>query len=398
MRKAWFIFFWFLLAIGSTVPLPSFSPYLTNVYNICQNCQRVDVCKSNCVLNQELVYDARTGTTPCATGGLPTQLWSNNYAGTNPINLSTTTVGLGAIGQSVGQPRFSPNGSWVIYQELISTSNFTCDNTSANPGTGFDNNVQIGDYPNFAVATQVVTVTPNIGAGSLHPSFNADQSFIGYMHNLGAGGFNPANLYGNFKTASITFPANVPTLGSTNTFTDGSPHNGYETAGYNPCNSDEMYFTSWPTWPTTRIFKFSISRQTETPLTPLNVFTEFWNTDSTCSWAASASTIGSITTYPKDIGGGVPINELTVASASSGVNWKALTQYNTPGSSDYNGQGSSTVVSKPQFAKGNSMICWTAQVNKNRVLVNSIYCGTFISGGVNLTGKLFTFGRVTITK
>lgn len=375
----------------------SAQPSLTNVKVWLPNAQRIDLCHiPNCTTNSEAVYDTRTGTSVCATGGSPTQIWSNNYLGTNPINLSLTTVGLSAITQSVGNPKFSWDGNWIILQVLKSGSNFACNATSANPGAGFDNDGYICDWPALASCTDVIAVTANIGAGTLHPLFNEDTSKVCWMHVSGAGGFTAPNEWGDLRCATFTHPGSVPTLSSivTRSPTTGAcgAHCGFEPAGAHPFNPDLIYFTIFqPAWNDFQIFSYSISTGATIAMTQRNQYSEFWAPDSTGSYALTATTQWTPTPNPgQGSGTSVPPADVAIEILNSGTGSIPVTLFNTPGTTFYTGV--SSAIGKPTWGNGRKYIYFTLE----RGGLNTIYFGTFVESSTTASGYLKLSGFIKL--
>lgn len=370
---------------------------LSNVKPWLGGAQRIDPCHiPNCTTNSEVVYDSRTGTTVCATGGSPTQIWSNNYLGTNPINLSLTTVGLSAITQSVGNPKLSWDGNWIILQVLKATSNYACNDVTANPGAGFDNDGYICDWPAVASCTDVIAVTANIGAGTLHPLFTSDTGKVCYFHISGAGGFNAANEWGDLRCAAFTHPGGTPTLSSTVTRSPTTAactvHCGYEPAGAHPFNPDLIYFTIFtPNWNAFQVLSYSISTGATVAMTQLNMYSEFWQSDSTGSYAVTGTTQWTLNPNPVNYSGvGVPPSDVAIEILNSGTGSIPVTSFNTPSSPFYTGV--SSTIGKPAWGNGRKYIYFTLQ----RGGINTIYMGTFVESSTLSSGylQLLGFGKL----
>jgi len=349
--------------IRAQIPLPQ----LSNLTQLCTNCERVDACHRGCRLNAELLYDAPTGA-PCPAGGNAYQIWTMHYDGSNKVNLSATAPGLlaftGKLNQ--GNAKWSPDGKWIVLQVQSGNSIAPCNISGTNPGSGFEQNVVVCT----ATASRCWQLTFNIpgtGSGVLHPQWTSDLGYLYWMNILGTGNTD-ANFYGTLRSAPFSTLSNTPTLGPATDFTDGiNATNWYEPAGYMPNNPCQIFVTSGVHWNTTQIFSFNVCQHTGwTPVTPLTgagettgPYSEFHNCDSTSSLALVSSSRYTPKSIPPAGTITFPEDDLTLMPCSSSAWTFPLTFYNSPKALQY--IPGPVYVPHPVWAAGLSLVLFTVE-------------------------------------
>ena len=371
----------FLILLGLATALSTIlsaqSSRLTSITQIKTNASRIYGCISGCTAGAELTYDSNTSGATCPNGGKAIQIYTNTYGGGSEVNISATQAAFSTLTLNAGNVKINPAGTYYVFVVLNSGSNYACNNPSANPGSGFDYDIWItkSDWSN---PTKVETVTPNIGAGSLHPLWNADGSKVCWFNNVGAAGHTAPNVYGNFQCAAFTTPGGVPTLGASTIRCPGNASctgvfEFYEPAGFNPLNADMVYYTLCrATWDTCAVFSYLISTGATVQITPFGYYSEFWNVSSDGLNALSGTTRFTPNPDPVayPVGMGVPPSDVSVSNQSALFNWSYITTYNTPATSMYD--ASKPSIGQPVWANNHTQICW----GETKV-ATTLYCGNY---------------------
>jgi hypothetical protein len=281
--------------------------------------------------------------------------------GSNKIDLTATKRALrGITDLNEGNPKFSPDGKWIIFQAQARTSQVACNNDAVNPGAGFEEDAYIAPWPQLDKVYKMTDIRVGLGKGTLHPALLANWMY--WMNITGAGG-GVGNITGTFDYAPFSIVAGVPTIGAVTECTAGKcglPEGSkpwYEPAGYNPTFPDRVFFTTGFTYPTVQIWAFDLSRSAALgPVSNTNgeTYTEFWSCDDSGNFAVTMTTEFTPHVPTTSLG----MSDLTLATCGSGLQRKPLTTYNTPGSPMYlEGTG---IVSHPILGPA-PKVYWTLQ-------------------------------------
>jgi hypothetical protein len=297
-----------------------------------------------------------------------------NDNGENKIDLTITHRALGNITDlNEGNPKFSPDGKWIIFQVQASTSTIACNNDAVNPGAGFDEDAYIAPWPKLDKVWKMTNIRVGLGKGVLHPVLL--QNWMYWMNITGTGG-GVGNITGTLDYAPFSVVNGVPTIGAITECTTGKcglpagTKPWYETTGYEPNFPDHVFFTTGFTYPTVQVFGFDLSRGMSTgPVsnTDGKTYTEFWNCDMDGRFALTMSSEGTPVVPTTNL----TASDLAVTTCGSGLVRHRLTGYNVPDSPDYLPNGG--IVSHPVFGF-NGKLYWTLQQPDK---VSLVYSGDF---------------------
>jgi hypothetical protein len=203
-----------LVAFSLCCPVRAISPRLSNGVELVASggaptpCQTATACAA--VPNAEILYSSYTSANGCS------QIWSMSATGTHKTNISAevmANIGTGIIDTSTnqGNPKYSPNGVWVMisYQEIGSA--YACSAHAVVAGAATDYGILICDAATYANCAAVYTVTAGTGHGALHPQWAQDGTKI-FWNDWNADNDIQEGIPGSWRS-QLSLPALRPRLG-----------------------------------------------------------------------------------------------------------------------------------------------------------------------------------------
>jgi len=241
-----------LVAFSLCCPVRAISPRLSNGVELVASggaptpCQTATACAA--VPNAEILYSSYTSANGCS------QIWSMSATGTHKTNISAevmANIGTGIIDTSTnqGNPKYSPNGVWVMisYQEIGSA--YACSAHAVVAGAATDYGILICDAATYANCAAVYTVTAGTGHGALHPQWAQDGTKIFWNDWNADNDIQEGNSgFLAFATFTAGTPPSIGTITRVDPFGNGSGHsNWYEpwdSNGWNGGTTCILYVTT----------------------------------------------------------------------------------------------------------------------------------------------------------
>lgn len=267
-----------------------------------------------------------------------------NAAGANKVDLSTSWTG--GTSKNQGNASYSPDGTWVVLQMQSDSSSLGCIGSLATTGIGIDHDTYV-----CKVSTNVcskITANPIDGThGIMRPRWTRDGKKIWYLSITGLASRLPLGFL-----QICDFNAAVPNLINCQNVIPLHGNLWYEPTDSDPTENPTctLYFQSvglGQTLDDFKVWKWNSCTLTEpVPLTPGNLYSEFWRQSPTGDLAIFTTSAFApspqIHHFPDTF-------DLALADAHSGQNEIPLTCFNNPGSSDYIPSNGLVTVSEGSF-------------------------------------------------
>ncbi len=305
----------------------------------------------------EVLLDHFPDVTGC--GGM----YSMSINGSTPISLMPPLIGIpDASTHASGNPRYSPDGRFMLFQMQDSHTGLSCHAAGAGPGGGFGNGLFVrnvltnvvtelavqGDNTGHhcapaAICQVLVPLVPyvNDGHGVLHWNLTADGAHVYGSYVMGTNSGQQVPLKGTFRWCAINLTGATPTI--TNCAeTDVPPGDGtgnfnwYEGAGFLPTDPCVIYATTGTQLNGsalhTSILRYNTCTGNYSIVTPDGCYSEFAAIHPRGIFAIASSSCKdpnpSLFNFNQPIIG--PL-DLVMFNAATGAGLIPITLYNSPG-------------------------------------------------------------------